>query len=563
MFFSVFLVWLDCVHYCRHIFAYLLFIIPGYLQWHSRHAQMRASYVPICLESIDPKVTQELLADIYVFHGEKLQISHRLWDPVAASHIWREQMHSFAWLTHLALSSDPNAHERMRYLIADWTKHNKQWSLPAWRSDITGTRLYYLLAHYRKITHKMSDKNIKRFHSLLYQHYRHLKQVAHWEMRGSCRLTAEITLVIAMLCRSEQDNILKYHLIRLVENLNKQIFADGGHVERNAKTHSKILQWLCILYDLFIRDQRSLPEKISATIDRMVPFLRMMRRADGGFYMFNGSGAGNKADIERLLEYAVPDGRLPRALKSAPHSGFELLNNQQIECLLDVGDMPDNPHSYRLHASSLGIEVMVMGYPVIVSCGSFNNHANPYWSHVQRGTMAHSTIVVGGYNASSLRRYASRRAKCISTRREEEGHILIRAQHNGYIRSSRTLVERNIYMQVSEAKITGEDSLIAGASYPFQIRFHLSHWVRVRVQGRDVFLEIDQSHLCQFFYEGADFTIEPSIYSPDHAVIYRNRQLVLSGKTLSKNTIIRWSFRYLGTVEEVTREYGDILESDK
>ena len=555
MFFSLGLFLRDLVHFLHHAVSYLLFMLPGYLQWRTGHTRMHASYIPRCFEQADAKITSEILRGIYHFHGETIENPKNLWEPVSASYIWRKQMHSFVWLPHLALSENPTAHHRMRSLIADWGENNKQWSLPAWRSDVVGVRLYHLLSHYKIITHQMNDSNIRRFHALLYQHYRHLKKTAHWEMRGSPKLVAQMSLVVTMLCKSDNNKHLRKHLIRLVDELNLQILLDGGHIERNAETQFEILRFLCILYDLFVRDQRDLPAQISATIDKMVPFLRMMTAPDGHFYMFNGSGVGHRQQIEELLHFAVPDGRLPAPPKSAPHSGFELLKNQHVSALVDVGTVKNDISLYRLYAGTLSIELYMMNRPMIVSCGSFENHANPYWSDIQRGTMASSSISVGGFNSSSLRRYSNRRAKCQWQRRAQEGHILLTARHNGYNIPCATTVERNLHIEDGQAKILCEDRLISREDHDFHIRLHLAHDLEVRTQGTDVFLQDNQS-VFQFICDGAEFSIEKSLYSPDHLKIYSNRQLVLSGHTSAKEVIVKWSIKYLCSIDKFTRQYG-------
>ncbi len=541
-----FLIWRDALYYLHRASAYLVFFLPSYIGVTSKYSRkFSVSYTPICLTRLDEEMCDDLQNDIYRFQGEVIHKGKDdLWEPIAASHIFAEAMHRFIWLPHLALKGDTQAHNKMLALITDWVEHNSHWSQPAWRSDIVAQRLYYLLAYYENITNNMKDKGIERLNKQLCQHYHHLKTTAHWEMRGSKRLTAQIILLIAMLCKSESKQLVEKHMQYLIYELNQQIFPDGGHIERNPETHFVILRWLCILYDLFERDQRNLPEQISDTIDRMVPFLRMMQRQDGELFIFNGGGTLNHEEIEDLLPLAAR-GRVPSPLKSAPYSGFETLSNRLVHLMLDVGSFPYNPAGYHMHAGLLSMEVTMHQKPVFVNCGRLDHHADPYWVTAQRGSMAHSTVILDNYNSSSLRRYAIRRAKASVKRREEAGHLLLQTMHDGYLHPCRTIIERSLYLSEGDNRLVGEDLLRAGEEHIFHIRFHLHHRVVVELQDDKVFLRVDNAFICQFIYEGADLRIEDSIYSPNHDQLYQNKQLVLHGKNFSQNTVIRWSLKYL------------------
>ncbi len=549
MFLSLFLIWQDFLYYTRRGVIYLLFFLPGYVRFFlSRGKIFELTHSPLCLIRENKTISDELMRDIYSFQGESIEWvrenpSENLWEPIATSHIFAEAMHRFVWLPHLANHSE-KARTKMLRLIAHWVENNAYWSQPAWRSDIVAERLYYMMSFYKQISKKMSKNSITHLNTQLHQHYRHLKLTAHWETRGAKKLISQIILLISMICKSETSIIIEKHMYRLVQELNHQISPDGGHCERNPETHFVILRWLCLLYELFLRDQRQMPEEISGTIDRMIPYLRMMQRQDGELFIFNGGGIRSAKEIDDMLPLAAR-GRMPGALKSAPYSGFETISNEFVQVAMDVGNFPFSHHAYDAHAEALAIEVMMGDKPIIVNCGTLYHFADPYWTSAQRGSMAHSTIILDNYNTSSLRRYSLRRAKCQSQRKEEDGHLLLQASHNGYMRPCHTHVERSLYLAKKDKKLVGEDKLLADEGHSFHIRFHLHHRVIVELQDDKVFLRVDNTFLCQFLYEGADLRVEDSIYSPNHDRLYQNKQLVLYGQNYSQNTVIRWSIKHV------------------
>ena len=559
---SVLLLWQDLLYYARRGLYYLVFFLPGYVRFYLGQGKVfEVKHLPICLTHADDKITDALMQDIYNFHGEEFEWAddkkEDLWQPIATSHIFSEAMHRFIWLPHLA-DKDDKTRRKMLQLIGHWARNHSHWSQPAWRSDIVAERLYHLLSFYRQITQNMNEQSVSRFHTQLHQHYQHLKTTADWEMRGSKKLIAQIILLICMICKEENNNVVNRYLRLLVDELNHQIFPDGGHCERNPETHFIILRWLCVLYELFLRDQRTMPEEISGTIDRMIPFLRMMQRQDGRLFIFNGAAAISAEEIEETLKFAVRGSRMPGALKSASYSGFETISNDFVQVMMDVGDFPCNNHARMMHAESLAIEVMMGGQPIIVNCGSLHYNADPYWASAQRGTMAHSTIILDNYNSSSLRLYSLRRAICKSVRKEEGEHLLLQGGHQGYMRPCRTMVERSLYLANKERRLVGEDKLLADEGHMFHIRFHLHAAVIVELQDNKVYLRVANKFVCQFLYEGADLRVEDSIYSPNHDTLYHNKQLVLYGKNYSQNTVVRWSIKYIGVLEDDDAENSDI-----
>src|SRR5438045_9409441 len=97
-------------------------------------------------------------------------------------------------------------------------------------------------------------------------------------------------LTDAALWTAGQARTLMAMTRRLVEELERQILPDGGHISRNPGALIELLLDLLPLKQAFSARNVPPPTGLLNAIERMMPMLRFFRHGDGTFALFNRMG---------------------------------------------------------------------------------------------------------------------------------------------------------------------------------------------------------------------------------------------------------------------------------
>ena len=229
-------------------------------------------------------------------------------------------MHCFTWLRDLRALGGDDARQAARTLTTAWIHQHRGWSATAWRADILASRIMAWLTHYDVFFASADDAFRHDLMASIGRQIRHLIRVLPAEVDGAARLTA----LKGLLCGAISfpcTNAVEEKARELLRNeLARQIFPDGGHIERNPSLHFHVLSDLIDIRATLNAGRREVPEFLQHAIDRLAPMLRFFRHGDRVLAHFNGSNEGDGKLIDLALSQADARGRAPR---SAPHSGFE------------------------------------------------------------------------------------------------------------------------------------------------------------------------------------------------------------------------------------------------
>ncbi len=447
----------------------------------------------------------------------------------------------FAGLRDLRALGGDEARLAARRLTQDWMARNRRWSMPAWRGDILSRRIFSWLTHYDTFFASGEDSFRRALSRALAAQLCHLDRVLTLETVGAARIAALKGLVCGALGFG-RDDMLDRALARLHREIEEQILPDGGHVERNPALMLAVLRDLVEIRAALAGGQREVPEPIQQAIDRMGPMLRYLRHGDGRLAHFNGSGGGDAAEIEAVLDQASPRGR---AASRAPATGFERLAAGGTLILADAGSPPPPPFDQGAHAGALSFEMSVGRDRMIVNCGA--GGGAPAWRQAQRATAAHSTAVVNERNSSEVLaggNLGHRRAIVKSDRDAAEGAVLINMVHDGYARSDGIVHRRRLYLAAGGDDLRGEDSLSSRAGIPFRLRFHLHPSVTASIlqNGRSVLLRLPRGGGWRLRCT-QPVTLEESVYFENGAKPKRTLQIVVPGLTNGGETTVKWAFR--------------------
>ncbi|MGX9964247.1 heparinase II/III family protein [Roseomonas sp. F4] len=407
------------------------------------------------------------------------------WTPAqpGGSQAWYAAAHGFAWLRDLRALGTDAARLRGRALAADWLAHGAHDPL-AEAPEVAGARISAWLGHWDFLAATAEDGFRRQLMQRLAQDARGVvaglpAEAAH---RGALvALKGGMAGAVAL----EEETWLARCVRFLPQELERQFRPDGGHVERSPGVQLAALQDLIEIRNLLHGAGVEAPPQLAGTLDRVAPALRMLRHADGGLALFNGTRDEPASFIDLVLTQGQSRGRAPTHL---PESGFQRLAASRTLMLMDCGAPPaarrdaapgglPRGADRNAHAGTLSFEMSVGRERLIVNCGAAPA-AEGEWRDAMRATAAHSTLVLADTNSSELRPEGlGRRVEGVTTDRfEEDGKLWLDATHDGWVKQFGLRHRRRLFLSESGDSLIGEDLLenTREVTPPaFTLRFHL------------------------------------------------------------------------------------------
>ncbi len=529
--------------------------MPGLLA--ARRAE-RISIAPPDIRAADPLRAPEIYAGRFALAGQIVVVGgeDRVFEMPQASADWRRELHSFSWLRHLRSAGTEVAAVKARSLVEEWLGLRRGGEPLAWEVETLTRRVIAWLSHAPMFLEGADSGFYARFMRSLNVQLAFLERAGSGGPHDLARLRAAIALAMAALCLPRRKGAVQRAGRRLSAELDAQVFADGGHISRDPGAIPEILLDLLPLRQTYLATATDPPERLISAVERMMPMIRFFRHRDGSLAHFNGMGATRTGELATLLAYDDVRGE---PLKTAPHSGFERLTGLGATVIMDTGRPPPTRLSARAHAGCLSFEFSTNAGVIVTNCGG-SRRLDSRWTEVCRSTAAHSTVTLN--DASSLR-FAARPwiverlgpvvmagPRAIGAERADDEEAQdIAASHDGYSRRFGIVHDRRLVLSADGGRLDGQDSFIAERARRkrkddrFAIRFHLHPLVHsaMTASGNSVLLRVGSQEAWEFFAEGAQVSLEPSVYVNGPEPPRRCQQIVLAG-TCRQQKIVVWSF---------------------
>jgi uncharacterized heparinase superfamily protein len=482
-----------------------------------------------------------ILGGLIVLAGEAVTALGSPWN-AEAQEPWFEAMHSFEWLRDLRAAGGDAARRHARLLTSQWLDRRQRRGDLAFRADVMGARLSNWIAFHDFFCASAEDAFRTRLFASLARQARQLTRILPGDMSGAPLLFAIKGALTSAACLEggEQRFALAERL--LVNELPRQVLADGCHVERSPAVHAAVLGALIDIRSIYKAARIDMPEILQHAIDRMAPALRFFRHGDGGLALFNGAQEGESLLLDTILTQADARGR---PLKHAPQAGFDRISLGRTVILMDTGAPAPSGLDRHAHAGIGSIEMSVGGERFIVNCGA--TPGTGPWRIALAATAAHSTLTVADTNQMELLAAGGvrRRPPLVDSKREDgpEGS-LIDIRHSGYTGLGLTH-QRRLFLGDGGEDLRGEDILIGSTPQRFAIRFHFHPDVQVSLTGNSqtALLRLGDGAGWRFRCDSDAITLEESVYFGTGTTPRRTTALVVSGRTDGDETIVHWAFK--------------------
>jgi uncharacterized heparinase superfamily protein len=539
------------------------FIAHPLLRWrYSPASTDRLLIGPQDLRTADITRASEIYSGRFAFAGKVVICDRRSpFEMTPPSDEWAVTLLGFSWLRHLRAGDSAITRANARALIDDWIGLQGGWHPTGWRIDILTRRVLCWLCHAPFVLQDADAKFYRRFIRSLTRQVRYLRRSVNETRDGVPHLQALIALTSAALCLQGQSGFLRPGVRRLIEEMERQILPDGGHIARNPNALIELLLDLLPLRQLFNARNLSPPTQLNNAIDRMMPMLRFFRHGDGNFALFNGMGPTPVDSLAAVLAY---DDARGAPVSSAPHSGYQRLDAGKTMLLMDTGRPPPVGLSQEAHAGCLSFELSWRQNRLVVNCGLPSvNREN--WRQVARATAAHSTVTFNDTSSCRFLEFGSLRhmlfgtpivggLRVVSAARDDTAEgIGLRSSHDGYSKEFGVIHHRTVRLFVDGSALEGEDSftpargdaLATRAKDQFAIRFHLHPSVKANrlSDGHGVILLLPDREVWTFTAFDDQVEIEESVFLCGSDGPRRTVQIVIYGEA-RVHPAVQWSFRH-------------------
>lgn len=511
--------------------------------------------VPQDLRTSDPSFWSELEHGEFGLGGEIVFLRGSSPFVVEARNpSWERELHGFGWLRNLEAAGQAEARETARRLALEWSlRFGGERTGVAAEPAVAARRLISWLSHANLLLEDADPETYGAITASLGRQLAHLSASWRDASPGYQRLLSLVALCFATLSLAGHDRQVRDVEASLAAELSWQVLADGGHVTRNPALLVELLLDLLPLSQCFTARDRKLPDRLSETIEHMLPMLRYLRLGDGMLSRFNGVSCPQAAGIATVVAY--DDGSLA-PLAEARASGYARLERGASIVVADVGRPPPLALSASAQAGCLSFE-MSTGRELLFVNGGVPPAAAGDWLPASRATASHNTLTLA--EKSSSRQIVHRKLEALTGtpplrypervewRVEQGEEVVLEASHDGYHRRHELIHSRRLQLSADGTRLEGRDRLdgLNGkvrlrADLPFAIHFHLSPAAQCGLGGHDAaVITLPGGERWRFTADGATLAIEDGAYFAESAGPRTAQQIVLRGVTYGE-TEVNW-----------------------
>ena len=302
-------------------------------------APNRLRIAPEDIRTADATVAIEIYDGYFSFDGKTLNARGRspfiLYPPSPA---WRRSLAGFSWLRHMHVADTMLARENARALVSEFIElRGLSANDPALEPLVAGRRMLSFLAHSPMLLEGAEPEFYESFMAALAQGARALSlALSRRRAVATDRLLCALALLEFCIC-ADVDAETKTRASKMfAQELERQIFRDGGHIGRNPKTILELLLDLLPLRQLYAVRGVNPPQALLGAIDRMIPMLRLLQHGDGALALFNGMDATAPGELATVFMHEAP-GAAPT---NAPQCGYQRMTAQGALVVVDAGAPP-------------------------------------------------------------------------------------------------------------------------------------------------------------------------------------------------------------------------------
>ncbi|MDC0239302.1 heparinase II/III family protein [Candidatus Thioglobus sp.] len=451
------------------------------------------------------------------------------WNLPNKDKLWLYNLHYFDDLTSLEFSQRVNWHRKS---IQRWVDENPPGFGVGWEAYPSSMRIVNWIKWF------LLGDNLRRewLDSLAIQ-ARYLSNNLETHLLGNHLFANAKALMFAGIYfqGTEADNWYQIGLKIIEKELLEQVLADGGNFELSPMYHSIFLEDLLDIVNIHNAYNKELPKNIMKKILPMFDWMQAMSHPDGDISFFNDATLGIAPSLKNLLDYAKRLGiiHMGGELNTYTHlkaSGYIRVQRDNMVSIIDTANIGADYIPGHGHADTLSFELSLFEQRVIVNSG-ISVYGNSAERQRQRGTDAHSTVVIDNQNSSEVWDgfRVARRAQVdeISIENREE-QIKLSACHDGYKRlkgSPKHCREWNFYKN----SLVITDKIIGTGKHGVQSILHIHPNAKLmEINNQSVNFQINKKIVNIELQSNGKLEIVPSTYHPEFGLSIENKKIIIN-----------------------------------
>lgn len=455
------------------------------------------------------------------------------WDDPAVDKLWRYNLHYFEDLTAHGQAERRAWHNA---LLDRWVSENPPGHGTGWEPYPTSLRMVSWIK-WALGGGSLSPAHVQ---SLAVQ-ARWLTGRLEYHLLGNHLFVNAKALVFAGLWfeGAEAEDWLDKGLEILAREVPEQILADGGQFELSPMYHALALEDILDLINIARVYAGASSARLQAAASHwasLVPgmqrWLQLLCHPDGQIALFNDAAidiAPSPAELDRYaldLGFVAPP--ITQGAVLLPESGYARLEKGDAVVIADLARIGPDYLPGHAHADSLSFEMSLGGKRLIVNSGTSVYGTGPE-RHRQRGTAAHSTVLVADRDSSETWSgfRVGRRARPCDVMVADQGDALVaRGAHDGYRFLARGALHARAW-RLEQGRLTVEDRVTA--DLPAEARYHLHPDVAICQNGSlSGELTFPDGRQLTWHARGAAARIEPTSWHPQFGQTFPSRCLVIT-----------------------------------
>jgi uncharacterized heparinase superfamily protein len=344
----------------------------------------------------------------------------------------------------------------------------------------------------------------------------------------------------------EADQWLACALSLLDREIPEQILEDGGNFELSPMYHAAITADFLDIISLLraYRDDRTcwLEEECKKRVFEMLQWLAVMTHPDGYVSLFNDAATDISPTLAQLVltakanDIAIPSFN-QNTLTYLESSGFFRLNLEEAALIGDIGHVGPDYIPGHAHADTLSFELSLFGRRLIVNSGT-SLYGKSAERVRQRGTAAHSTVVIDGENSSEVWGgfRVARRAKPFDVLIDKISNT-IRCSHDGYKRLSGQPIHTRQWC--CEKRSVMISDWVTGQFKSAEARYHL-HPAWVYEFADNLLLCKFEDKIAKIVVKSGIARLEESTFHPEFGTRIDNQVLVVNLNDGYAKIVMSW-----------------------
>lgn len=421
----------------------------------------------------DDNSAADLAVGTFRFLGDKCDLGvPPRWDAPGTSRLWRFHLHYFEWAWQLAAMEDRDAARgHFARLWSSWSSANALFVGDAWSPYVASLRAWALCGvHASLVAATPIEPEVD---AALATHARYVRTFLERDIGGN-HLLKNLKALAGLGVFLDDRQLTDWAVGRLADQCDRQVLADGGHVERSPSYHCQVLGDLLDVQHLLTATGVPVPVRIEDAVGAMQRWLATMLMPDGDVPLFNDCTLVGADRIGILRGDAGPGD----AVEVLQPSGYVVVRLGRAHLVADVGPPcpPDLPA--HAHADCLSFELAVDGRRIVVDAGTSTYEPGDRRVH-ERSTAAHNTVEVdradqtevwGAFRAARL---AMPRLEGVGAA-EDGDTVEVTASHDGYERLPGRPRHRRSW-RIGRERLEIVDEVTGGGRHEVVARLHLAH----------------------------------------------------------------------------------------